>query len=304
MKQLLTQKKGLTMVELLLSLAILAVVVLPFSGMFLNSTRIESLSSDYMSATQLAQQLLEEHKKNSYGIDEVYINDENAEEPVALVEEEKGRLKYYVYYYKFDSINKYSVDASGMPDYFDLIARLEESHGSNTGENKVFYYYDNGKKTFGTDYYDEIDAASSSEPNIKQLHLEKYDDDTVRVTISRSRKAAEPLEVKLDKKAEEVPYSLRLECFGESDGSEVTYQIINESGSPLNVYRVDNLSIDDNGEITIKKNRVGISVVSGRVAVKNNKLSGDLVSGVHYKILVRVTDDKGKKLVDLYGISR
>lgn len=298
MRQLLTQKKGLTLVELLLSLAILAIVVLPFSSIFLNSTRIDSTSSDYMKATQLAQQLLEEYKNNSYGIAEEFINDEGTAFPVAYTERTEGRLKAYVYFFEFKSINEYQADESGLPDSFDFEARLEES-GS---EDMVFYYKNNGSETFGPDSYDVIDSSGSSELNLKLLQLEKLDEDTVRVSISRS--GEEPLEAELEMKPGSDAYSFRLECFGEYDGSNVRYQIVNESGHPLNVYRIDNLTIDENGKVEINKNKVGISVLSGKVAIKNNSLSASLASGVHYKLQVVVQDAAGKRLVELYGITR
>lgn len=305
MKQLLKQKKGMTMIELLLSLAILAIVVLPFSGMFLSSSKIGSTSSDYMRAVQLAQKLMEEYKNNSFSIDDDLVNVEGDMSMQPMFTQIEGNLTAKVYYWNFKSLNEYRESSSGLPSSFDIIANLEEKEA-----NRVFYYYDNGNKTFDleVDSYDLIDDAASSGKNIKQLYLGK--DGTDKITISISKTGGSVLSTVVDLKPEGEAYSFAIECFGEKDGSDLEYRVINESGRALHVYKIDRFTMDeDNGDVEIIRNKVSISNVYGSVAVKSNTprsstTGRNLISGKHYKIKVEVKDDKGKLLAELYGISK
>ncbi len=55
-------KKGYTLIEVILSIAILAMIVVPFSGLFLSTTRTNSRAEDMLNANQLAQEYMERYR--------------------------------------------------------------------------------------------------------------------------------------------------------------------------------------------------------------------------------------------------
>lgn len=60
--------KGLTLIEIIVSLALLSIIIIPFLAMFVNSTKVNSRSDTTLNATYLAQVTMEElyHFSESY----------------------------------------------------------------------------------------------------------------------------------------------------------------------------------------------------------------------------------------------
>lgn len=59
-KDILFTRKGMTLIENIISLALLAIIIVPFLTMFVNSTSTNSKSQNILEATYLAQSTMEE----------------------------------------------------------------------------------------------------------------------------------------------------------------------------------------------------------------------------------------------------
>lgn len=65
LKKLKKKRKGLTLIEVILSLAILTIIIIPFLNMFVFSTVTNRKSEDIIDATYIAQERIEESFKGS-----------------------------------------------------------------------------------------------------------------------------------------------------------------------------------------------------------------------------------------------
>ncbi|NLY44959.1 MAG: prepilin-type N-terminal cleavage/methylation domain-containing protein [Tissierella sp.] len=69
-------RKGLTLIEVILSLAILGMITIPLLNMFVFSTVTNSKSEDVLDATYIAQQIMEERYNESKNGEEIPLNNE------------------------------------------------------------------------------------------------------------------------------------------------------------------------------------------------------------------------------------
>lgn len=72
MLKILKSNKGLTLIELIVSIAILGIIIIPLSSYFINSIRINKIAQYRLEANHIAQQMMEEIKSQRTVIQTVY----------------------------------------------------------------------------------------------------------------------------------------------------------------------------------------------------------------------------------------
>lgn len=66
----LSDKRGITLIEIIITIAILGIVIIPLTTLFVNATRNTKLSEDLMIATSIAQKYLEKIKSKQISVKE------------------------------------------------------------------------------------------------------------------------------------------------------------------------------------------------------------------------------------------
>lgn len=90
----LKNKKGVTLIELLITLVILGIVIMPLSGLLINSVKINTDSRNVMEANYIAQTFIENWKAKNLSslMDEAQIQSLNDGNVITLTEAYKGYI--------------------------------------------------------------------------------------------------------------------------------------------------------------------------------------------------------------------
>lgn len=122
--------KGLTLVEIIITLAVLGIVITPLMSMFVTSQKINAQSEIEYRAIQIAQKHMEEIKGMEYLEYSDEAGDEHYDE--RTVPDENGIIRKVYERLNVDEEDNYTVDIEVIPDTYK-----EESSGGGEEENKI-----------------------------------------------------------------------------------------------------------------------------------------------------------------------
>ncbi len=94
----LLNKKGISLIEVIVSVALMAIITGPFLGTIILSTRNNTYSEQVLKASELAQNVMEEIKSRPEFLEEkaVYEGDEQTTDYVEYIEEEDYSVRYKI----------------------------------------------------------------------------------------------------------------------------------------------------------------------------------------------------------------
>ncbi|SNR86443.1 hypothetical protein SAMN05446037_100193 [Anaerovirgula multivorans] len=108
--ELLSSKKGVTLIEILISLIIFIIIIVPFLGMFVQSTKSNSLSQNIIDATYIAQSCMEDVYSisitNNFMDGLTELKDNGFTETVVVADEDYDYTKNIDGYYALIEIRK------------------------------------------------------------------------------------------------------------------------------------------------------------------------------------------------------
>lgn len=148
----LKNNKGFTLVELILTLAIMSILIVPLSSFFINTAKTNNISDDKMKATLLAQRMMEGIKS---------LNNMDEYELKSMFDDIKFDYSIKKSKNNFSGLNNPSIISH--PDDFDIDIKIDEIKYFDIGGG------DNGSEVNITDY---------------DIILEKGSNNTIKVTFS------------------------------------------------------------------------------------------------------------------------
>lgn len=144
-----SKKKGLTLIEIIISLAILSIVIIPLGNLALTSVRIEKDSEIKLKANTIAQQIIEYIKEPSVTLNNIdtalkvenlsLTDFNNNIIKDCLVDGSIGKTKEDFLFYKTDVKDCY-VRVEVAPVNYDAKAVVPEDEESSIWENAIFQY--------------------------------------------------------------------------------------------------------------------------------------------------------------------
>ncbi|MBK5251969.1 MAG: prepilin-type N-terminal cleavage/methylation domain-containing protein [Peptostreptococcaceae bacterium] len=116
-------EKGFTLIELTISIAVLAILIVPFFGIFTNAAKLDSRSKNDMTANYLAQKLIAEERKNPWGriSDENWVYDDDSIFTTSSLDEEGEKYAAYSANITYKGLNLL-VDESNLADGSNEVA--------------------------------------------------------------------------------------------------------------------------------------------------------------------------------------
>lgn len=264
--------KGLTLVELIVSLAILGIIMTPLASFFVNTIRINKNSENRLEANQIAQRYMEEAKfgKTLYSQGKIIEG--------TIIKTDKG----YETKIKIEKHLKYEIDKEmdGDTDHdrpTTYHSQIEIDKQENTQSDKVIFK--------------DTDMGNQSE-NINDDELVKIDiikDTNNKITIQFNEKYTKTV-TGIDLNNTDI--NLKINCKGNK--SPINLKISTLNDVKTNIYVVKS-------ETT--KNKIKLNTLEGKVRLYNNiydkSVSKNEESWI-YKITVNVTKNN-KELAKLVG---
>lgn len=229
----LSNNKGISLIEVIVSIGIMAIVTGPFLGTIILSTRNNTYSEQVLKATELAQNVMEEIKSRpdfleAEAIDEADVQTTDYRE---YITEDDYSLSYKI-------IKKDGVVSSLSQTY-----EFEES--VNIQERDLDFYIDSGSVNFNgvsynltynflpLDYYLEISETSGI------YTYEFYDENNpfLQSEDILSVEATEPLKINIKYLNDcEDTFKLKVNVDNISEGSNVVFYIIDDKKDSLEIY--------------------------------------------------------------------
>ncbi|MGB7606081.1 MAG: prepilin-type N-terminal cleavage/methylation domain-containing protein [Lutisporaceae bacterium] len=144
----LKNKKGVTLIEILITLTILGIVIIPLSGLLINSVKINTDSRIFMEANYIAQTFIENWKAKNLSslMDETQIQSLNDGNVITLTEAYQGyivetMITPIVQYSTVDT-NSYTVDALIKINETDDKLSIYNESGIMLSEQNLMPTYD------------------------------------------------------------------------------------------------------------------------------------------------------------------
>ncbi|MBF8982641.1 type II secretion system protein [Lutibacter sp. B2] len=190
MFNLFKNKKGFTLIEIIVSIAILGIIIVPISSLFVTSVRMNKQSEEMMMASQKAQQIIEALRS-----DEKLKADPNEELKVDPNEDKS--LNYEGY--------KISNEQSNEDKEYYAIITLEEDE-----EYKAKTYYFDGEKRRKDPNIPTIDTSIDSVIQINVKNTITINGN--KVTVGEKKNMGEPVKI-------------RVECYGSAN---ISFEVKNE----------------------------------------------------------------------------
>jgi prepilin-type N-terminal cleavage/methylation domain-containing protein len=144
-----SKKKGVTLIEIIISLAILSIVIIPLGNLALTSAKIEKDSETKLKANAISQQIIEYIKESSVTISNINTalmdsdlslsNFDNDSIKNILVDASKGEKKEDFLFYKSDIKDCY-VRLEISPTNYDAKAVVPKNEKTSIWENASFQY--------------------------------------------------------------------------------------------------------------------------------------------------------------------
>lgn len=265
--------KGLTLVELVVSLAILGIIIAPLSSFFVNTIRINKNSEDRLTANQIAQKYMEEAKfgKKSPSTGTITKTDQDFKTQIKIEQQSK---------YKIDKEMKKEVsEGEKNKDKNNSItyhAEIEIDKDDTQSDKVTFKATDSGNQ----------DELISNDQEIK-IDIKKDHDN--KITIKLNKKYTKTVtNIDLDNNN----INIKIKCNG--NRSPINLDVSTLNNPKTNIYIVKSKTT---------KNKIKLNTTQGKVRLYNNiydeSVSRDEESWI-YKITVTVTKN-GKELAKLVG---
>ena len=261
----LKNKKGLTLIEILVSLAILGIIIAPVSSMFLTTIKANQRAKSILLANQLAQQYMEKLKASPNPMNEPIPPVDTATGFVLLTEVTK---------YKDEEFKLPSGGSSGSSPYVSIVDIFERD-GSN-----IFVY--DGEGNFGG----KLNIKQSNGMN--NIDLDIYSD---RLVFSNKNKKGNNIVIPFD--ASEINIKIMYE-----GNIKIHIFVDHIDVIPVNFY-LNKESMLKHFDIKSKKNRP-VSIYPQYLPENPSE-----VSNILYKITVTVKDKTGvEELAKLAGLKK
>ncbi|SHJ82782.1 type IV pilus modification PilV family protein [Tepidibacter formicigenes] len=209
--------KGLTLVELIVSLAILGIIVAPLSSYFVNSIKINMNSENRMKANLLAQKYMEEEKHN----DVTNEKDETISD---------GDFQINKKVEKYDS---YSIQKG---DEFNTDCQIEIGI-EDERSREINFYKEVNSISLEIDEDDKID-----------VYLKKESDESITVEFKHESITVSSYNITLNEDLKDI--NIKLTCNGSSN---VTFEVYALNDVKTNIYIIK--SIDSNNLIKVNNNQ-------------------------------------------------
>lgn len=248
-------KKGITLIEIIITLAILSIIIIPLSNMVITSVRIEKSSSDKQQANALAQRVMEYVKSASFHKEDnrIKIDYSNLDLDVISQKDHYGEFRKSddngEYYVKVSSEEEYEakVSSPGNSDYADKWSHVNS-------KNHVEFIFNNNHVNIIKDKADDSQNASItiSDTGITTSNL------YIKLVNKNSKKA---IEYKLKQGENELEDNAKEITISDSD--DILVKVSLNNNSPNVVINVVN-------ELSADKNRLKL-FIEQKLASSQNK---------------------------------
>lgn len=285
--------KGLTLVELIVSLAILGIIIMPLSTFFVNTIKINKNSEDRLKANQLAEKYIEKtkfsdsivHENNKLTIntsDNDFTIDTTAQHNDSVVTYKKDEGDFVVYK-KVETLKQKIKEEDKEKDKYK-IDKSEERSITYHGEMKIEKDNDTQDKIVFEDNTEEY----IEENETIKIDVQKYSDTEITIAFNNKKKTVN----NIDLSNEDI--NIKLNCNG---NKKINLQVSSLNEPETNVYIIN--SKDSNNEMIIEKSigKVYIhkNIYDNTVAKKENNWV--------YKITIKVQKNN-KEITKLVALKK
>jgi len=257
-------EKGFTLIEVLISLVVLSIVIIPFTEIFMTSTKVDNISKRDIKATYLAQNYMEMAKYN-YG--ETFDGGE--------IEDNIVRKTYYEDGFEIELISEAMTTKGGESIYEDIPNILEQDFDMKIYKDDEFEYFEIGQNKYseGLYYYQELN------PNNIEIDIVKHEDDGSYYIISP---ISNDIRFTTFNNDDTIVFKLIIE---DEDINDINLSINNKSDRKVIVYEYDDFQ--DKVELSIDggANTEEVEVFSNLITAPDK---GDY-SEIIYRITVNVS---------------
>ncbi|MCY6370909.1 prepilin-type N-terminal cleavage/methylation domain-containing protein [Clostridium ganghwense] len=262
------KSKGFTLLELLITIAILGIIITPLSSMVLTSVKFTKVSEDKQKATNLAQKYMEKIKSgvnlNSYNLDEGNFHVDCSIEPV------EG------YEFKHNSVSGENGSDSIASDYKIVFPKQSE----------VIQFYNNNQIL-------SIPQQNVVKPYIK---IHSMDNDIVFTLRDEEKKTEDERTIGHEKiirssEKEKDKIKIRIDILRDLPNG-LTISADNESSDILELYFVKADKLSSSPEIIVEKHGGKIRQYNDILKIEDNSSISNEANKRLYKIVVKVTDKK------------
>lgn len=269
------KSKGFTLIELIITIAILGIIIIPLSSMVLTSVKFTKASSDKQRATNLAQRYMEQIK----GADASIVDnnttttlhyDEGSFDVDCYIEPVTG------YEFKYSSVSGENGSDSITCDYSFVFqdSNLIQSH-NYTNNTQLLPQKDVIKP------YIKIYSTDSNIEFILKDEEKKNEDEKIigNETIIRSNEK------------ENGKIKIRIDILREL-GEELLIDVDNETGDILEFYFVKANTLSSEPQINLQKHGGKIRMYNDILKIEEDSLISDELNKRLYKVTVEVKDKK------------
>jgi len=163
-------EKGFTLIELVVSIAVLSIIIVPFFGIFTNAAKLDMRSKKDLTANYLAQQLASEAKENPM-VHTGWVETTNSSSTVFTKSSLDGEYSRYSAVLTYDDFT-HSVESNGYENF-------SSGNDDYTADFLFMWNEDDDKKlgfSFSTDITgDEDGGIEITDPSSNvEVHLENY----------------------------------------------------------------------------------------------------------------------------------
>lgn len=277
MKKVYKRKKGISLIEILISIAILAIISIPISGMILTSVKTNKESEDKQKATLLGQQILEEIRSKTIDIksDEIILST-GVKLNKTFDEEHKK--------YSFNTTNS-DEEYNG----FCTNVTLEQYSDLGVDEYKLKTNYDleisiDKKNTNFIISVNDEELEINELDNIKILIINNQEDIQLNINGFFIRE--------FNKKFDSKSGSINIKLNNDDLYSKISIEVINNRDDSMTVY-LDNTNTKDNDTKNILIENLNGTIKRINNFTENNENIEDR-KGTMFEVKVSITKDSNK----------
>lgn len=224
----LLNKKGISLIEVIVSVALMAIIIGPFLGTIILSTRNNTYSEQVLNASELAQNVMEEIKSMPEFLEEkaVYEGDAQTTEYIEYLEEQGYRVRY--------KIVKREGTVSSLSDTYEFkdINDISERHldfyvdSGSVELNGISYSLDSVKYDLT---FSEVSGVFRYELYSNDIYVQSADIMPIEET--------EPIKININylNDCEDI-FKLNVNVDNISEESQVVFYIIDDKKDALEIY--------------------------------------------------------------------
>lgn len=265
------KSKGFTLLELLITIAILAIIIIPLSSMVLTSVKFTKASEDKQRATNLAQKYMEKIKSG------VILSSGNYDE---------GNLQV---------------------EYFVKPTGYEFEHSSVSGENGSDSITSDYRIVFPKDgevvqFYNDDQILSIPQQNVAKPYIMiKITDSEIEFTLKDEEKEIGNEKINRSSEKESGKIKMRINILRDL-GQELLMEADNETSDTLELYFVKASTLSSEPQINLQKHSGKIRQYNDILKIEDDSIILNEPNKRLYKITVKVKDKKtGETLIENKG---